>query len=65
MKDYIDVISGLKKENKLLIIDPLKYMQINCEAEEFVNLITSDKFKNDVVVYPHFDINSWRENCQL
>lgn len=62
---FIELIENLEENRRLLIVDPGRYLQINCQAEEFLVSAMNKKTINQVSFYPYFDLDTWRSNCEI
>ncbi len=65
MDQYLDIVQNLETNDQLLIIDPARYLQINCKAEQFIVAAIDKVNTNNVFFYPYFDFEIWNKNCNL
>jgi len=63
IETYINIIENLLENERLLVVDPTRYLHVSCDAEEFIFLAKSEKLKDKVIFYPYFDLEIWEKNC--
>jgi hypothetical protein len=60
MNDYSVYFKSLNYSKAILAIDPTRYLETNCKADQFIKDYVITKKVN---IYPSFNINTWNKNC--